>query len=83
MTVSSNSFVSMIYLVGENYFVISDWRFLLVKEGSVASVTMEFSFESFKRSPTVEALYTCHKSDLILVTDYYDITISKGLPKRQ
>ncbi len=43
---------------------------------------MEFSFEYFKQSPTVEALYTCRKSDLILVADYYDITISKGATKK-
>ncbi len=33
LTVSSNSFVSMIYLVGEIFFVVSDWRFLFVKGG--------------------------------------------------
>ncbi len=43
---------------------------------------MEFSIEYFKQSPTVEALYTCRKSDLILVTDYYHITISKVATKK-
>ncbi len=43
---------------------------------------MEFSFEYFKQSPTVEALYTCCKSDLILVADDYDIAISKGATKK-
>ncbi|KAF4105227.1 hypothetical protein G5714_014558 [Onychostoma macrolepis] len=43
---------------------------------------MEFSIEEFKRSPTVEALNTYRKSDLILVAGYYDITISKADTKQ-
>ncbi len=43
---------------------------------------MEFSIQDFKQSPTVEALNTCRKSDLILVADYYDIAISKADTKQ-
>ncbi|MGL5884540.1 MAG: hypothetical protein ACRCY2_00695, partial [Bombilactobacillus sp.] len=45
-------------------------------------IIMEFSIEAFKQCPTVEALRSCRKSDLILVADYYDIAISKVAAKQ-
>lgn len=45
-------------------------------------VIMEFSIEAFKHSLTVETLYSCRKSDLILVADYYDISLSKVATKQ-
>lgn len=45
--------------------------------GSGRLIHMEFSIEAFKQAPSREVLESCRKTDLFLIADFYDISLSK------
>ncbi len=44
---------------------------------------MEFSLEAFKQAPSREALDVCRKTDLYLIADFYDISVTKAARKQE
>ncbi len=43
---------------------------------------MEFDFSAFTLSPSIEAFNRCKKKDLLLIADFFDIAVHKGVTKQ-
>lgn len=72
--------VSTIYIV---LFLCFDRQFFHGWWGSERSIDMEFSLEAFKQAPSREALELCRKTDLYLIADFYDISVTKTARKQE